>query len=401
MENVKRKREVFSFPLQDSTKTIAYRCSMGATFAAMAIRMRLTSIDEFQLLTCLKYSLWGSQSARFAEWKTGDYLVVLVEKAIAAVAQVNGKAFASKKKVWENGLYPHRIPIKFLKLIPRQERPPILGPVRDEFMQTMGPQYGSVILNQLLVPEHLAALILKTVEPTADESIPVLERIDDCLAAAQAEQTSIEKLKGKVGRKPRSAKAAEQEAPLDSEFEGSPEDSAHSAAQSRLIALGKITGSNVWIAANDQNRKYKGMPLGHGCLQRLPQLGLSEQAIKRISLIDVIWIHKGVPRCAFEVETSTSIYSGLLRMSDLLAVVPAVKIDLFIVAPRDRLPKFKAEINRPTFQSIGLTEYCRFIATEDLEALLTKIGDLVGFVSPAVVQSIAITFEAASGVATA
>jgi hypothetical protein len=359
--------------------------------------MRLTSIDEFQLLTCFKNSLWGSQSARFRDWLRGDYLVILVDKAIAAVAQVDGKPFVSKKKVWDNGVYAHRIPIKFLKLIPRSERPPILGPVRDEFIHTIGPQYGYVILNQLLLPGNLAELILKAIEHVSDESAGVLKKIDEYLASAEAEQASINKLRRKVPKAGSTSVA--QAVVLDSGFETGAEDSVHSSAQFRLITLGKITGSNVWIAANDQNRKYQGKALGDGCLNQLPQLGLSDTAIKRVSLIDVIWIQKGVPKCAFEVEASTSIYSGLLRMSDLLVVVPAVKIDLFIVAPRERFTKFKAEINRPTFQSIGLAEYCRFVSTEDLEGLLKKVTDLSGFVNPSVIESIAVPLEAQVGTA--
>jgi hypothetical protein len=36
---------------------------------------------------------------------------------------------------------------------------------------------------------------------------------------------------------------------------------------------------------------------------------------------------------AFEVEHTTAIYSGLLRMADLLSLVPNMDIKLHIVAP--------------------------------------------------------------------
>lgn len=102
-------------------------------------------------------------------------------------------------------------------------------------------------------------------------------------------------------------------------------------------------------------------------------LGLSDEATKRISLIDVIWLRQNGPVCAFEVEETTSVYSGLLRMSDLISVIPALNIKLFIVAPRERQGRFMAELNRPTFQKIGLSEFCRFIASEDLEKLVGKV----------------------------
>ena len=50
--------------------------------------------------------------------------------------------------------------------------------------------------------------------------------------------------------------------------------------------------------------------------------------------------------CAFEFETSTSVYSGLLRMSDLIAVVPALNIQLYIVAQEERRNKVLSELSR-------------------------------------------------------
>ena len=50
-----------------------------------------------------------------------------------------------------------------------------------------------------------------------------------------------------------------------------------------------------------------------------------------------------------EIEHTTSIYSGLLRMSDLVAMQPNLQIPLFIVAPDVRRNKVIEEVNRPTF----------------------------------------------------
>ena len=37
------------------------------------MRIRITKVDEFQLLTCLQHGLWGSNSARFKDWQIGAY----------------------------------------------------------------------------------------------------------------------------------------------------------------------------------------------------------------------------------------------------------------------------------------------------------------------------------------
>lgn len=80
-------------------------------------------------------------------------------------------------------------------------------------------------------------------------------------------------------------------------------------------------------------------------------------------------------------------------MSDLISVVPALNIKLFIVAPRQRQEKVMKELRRPTFKKIGLNEYCKFVAIEDLEDLLDKIKGLYGHVQPSVIEKIAIEAE--------
>lgn len=177
------------------------------------------------------------------------------------------------------------------------------------------------------------------------------------------------------------------------------EESLHSKIQQQLIQLGLISGLSVWIATNDKNRMYQGKPLGTGCLDALPNLGLSIDATKRMSLIDVIWLRQGAPLYAFEVEATTSIYSGLLRMSDLLASVPALNLHLFVVAPVLRQSKVLGELARPTFAKIGLSEYCGYIPAEELDVLVSKLSGLSGYVQPSVIETlkIAVTNATPSG----
>src|SRR4030042_2892101 len=126
-------------------------------------RLRLTKLDEFQYLTCLKHSLWGSKSARFKDWQQGDYLAFIVDKSLAGLAEVVGKPFQSDKKVWDKALYPHRIPIKFIHILSVDQRIPILGQVRDALTSAWGPSYGWGILNQQLLTENTAETIIKAI----------------------------------------------------------------------------------------------------------------------------------------------------------------------------------------------------------------------------------------------
>lgn len=85
---------------------------------------------------------------------------------------------------------------------------------------------------------------------------------------------------------------------------------------------------------------------------------------RTIELIDVLWLRKNAIVAAFEIESTTSIFSGLLRMSDLIAMQPNLNIPLYLVAPDERRNKVLSEVNRPTFSRLvpPLKEVCRYVA---------------------------------------
>ena len=77
---------------------------------------------------------------------------------------------------------------------------------------------------------------------------------------------------------------------------------------------------------------------------------------------------------AFEIESSTVIYSGLLRLNDLVLSQPNNQIDLFIVASRSKRQKLINQLIRPSFQC--LIEKCGFFAFEDVEKQWKKIEEI-------------------------
>ena len=141
----------------------------------------------------------------------------------------------------------------------------------------------------------------------------------------------------------------------------------HSHIQWLLATIGRKLGCRIWIARNDHKRTWQGHELGKLSLKQLPRLGLDDESQRTIGLIDVIWLdHRNKVAAAFEVEHTTSIYSGLLRMSDLLADAPNLNFPLYIVAQEARREKVRQQLSRPTFQALGLHEQCGFIAFETL-----------------------------------
>lgn len=133
-------------------------------------------------------------------------------------------------------------------------------------------------------------------------------------------------------------------------------DRSHSEVQAWLRDLGRALGYDVWMAANDRGRLFDGVPLSHGCLERLPPAIANAPGADSIRLIDVLWLETdGSVAAAFEVEHSTSIYSGIVRMLDL--ALSGGELDaragLFLVAPDARENEVRAQLARPAFRRIA------------------------------------------------
>ena len=151
----------------------------------------------------------------------------------------------------------------------------------------------------------------------------------------------LEDLKEKAER---AARKRHQEA-----LEDAKEASEHTQAQHVLIRIGRALGYDVFVARNDRNRSCGGDSFASLTIPQLPALGLPSEVQQTVELIDVLWFAKGSaqPVCAFEVEQSTSIYSGILRMKDLAMSVPDQQCHFYLVAPEAREQEVLAQMLRP------------------------------------------------------
>jgi type II restriction enzyme len=143
----------------------------------------------------------------------------------------------------------------------------------------------------------------------------------------------------------------------------------HARVQWLLLDLGRRTGHDVWVAIGDRDRMVGAVRLGDVSLEQIPTT-LPLPARRIMEHIDVVWFPHGTsqPSRLFEVEHSTSIVTGLLRMSDLLVSVTPAKIGwrTHIVAPARRLSKFETERTRPTFRATGLIDSCTFMSYDQV-----------------------------------
>lgn len=143
--------------------------------------------------------------------------------------------------------------------------------------------------------------------------------------------------------------------------------------QAKLVEIGAIMGFRVWTPPADRGRIKELISDRErsALLETLP-LNYDNATLDTIEQIDVLWLSGRSIVRAFEVEHTTAVYSGLLRMADLLALQPNMDIRLHIVAPVERREKVFREMQRPVFSLLErrpLKDRCSFISYEGVDAI--------------------------------
>lgn len=143
--------------------------------------------------------------------------------------------------------------------------------------------------------------------------------------------------------------------------------------QAKIAEMGAKMGFQIWVPRRDKEHVLANVSDGMkpNFLESLP-LNYNDATLRTIEEIDVIWLKGRSMARAFEVEHTTAIYSGLLRMADLLALQPNMDIRLHIVAADEKREKVLSEIKRPVFSVLErgpLYKNCTFLSYDALEEL--------------------------------
>jgi tetratricopeptide (TPR) repeat protein len=158
----------------------------------------------------------------------------------------------------------------------------------------------------------------------------------------------------------------------------------HTYIQYLLLELGGKWGFDVWIARNDQGKDVNGIYLKN-MRGFLKELNLSDDQIcDTVEWIDVVWLKDNKVVAAFEVENTTSIYSGLFRMLDLIAIQPDYTNFIYIVSPDSRKGDVLKEVNRPAFSKLlqnPLFEICKYISSSRLEKFMLTHKDVLEYLN--------------------
>jgi hypothetical protein len=134
----------------------------------------------------------------------------------------------------------------------------------------------------------------------------------------------------------------------------------HSQVQTLLACVGSLKGYDVFVPTCDVGRLDWSLT---GRFQVLEDIPSGFEPVRSVlSEIDVAWVEGGRNTIAalYEVEHSTTVYSGLLRFNDMLLTNP--NVSRFAIVSNDaRRGLFARQLFRPTFRKSGLSELCSFL----------------------------------------
>jgi predicted RNA-binding protein len=336
----------------------------------------------------------GFRESRWAtvqKIKPGDYLLCYltgVSRFIGAL-EVTSQPFKDSTPIWKDEDFPCRLKVGSVVALTPETAVPVIE-LRDRLSVFSG------MSSPIAWTGHFRGSPTKWKTSDGDA---VLEALHEAQKNPLVRPVDAAKL----ARRPKALKAkigsvtvpASEEPPTEIP-EGGREPSDHAEVQSLLLKLGSDMGFDLWVARNDRGRQVRGQKFADlpKLKSELP-LQFDEATNKTIELIDVLWLKGNAIVAAFEVESTTSIYSGLLRMSDLIAMQPNLNIPLYLVAPDERRQKVIDEVNRPTFRRLSppLSELCRFISFSDLRHRLKEAGPLIRYLKPEFLEDLSESCE--------
>ncbi|MGC1203533.1 MAG: hypothetical protein WA839_01440 [Flavobacteriaceae bacterium] len=131
------------------------------------------------------------------------------------------------------------------------------------------------------------------------------------------------------------------------------EEKLHDEMQYHLLKIGISLGFDVIPARNDKSKSFGGQSFSFISMNTFPELPCDKETQTTIELIDVLWFKKETNNIigAFEVEKSTSIYSGILRLSDLYFSISDGDEVFYIIIPNKREKDVIQQLNRPVIKN--------------------------------------------------
>lgn len=340
---------------------------------------------------------------RSSKWRTvqrmmpGDYLLCYMTglSRFFAILEVTGKPFRDEVPIWEEEVFPCRIPVRVIMSLSPEHAVPVksLRSQLSYFQDMKSPNSWS---------GHFRS---SPIEEKPEDARVVVEALEDAERDPIAREYDPRKLERRVNvYKTKSGKVSIPESDEDEADELDTEAVSVTQAQSGvtheeiqwlLLHIGEQMGLDLWVANNDRHKSFDGNEFSNfSRLRNSLPIQFDEATNKTVELIDVLWLQGNSIIAAFEIEHTTAVYSGLLRMADLVTMQPNINIPLFIVAPDERQEKVEREINRPVFAKAlkqPLPKICRYIPYSALKEKVEQAhaGGFLRYLRPDFLDEIA------------
>lgn len=366
------------------------------------MKSRTYWVDVFTGTTWQEFLNAGANVSGFSErrWATiqgmekGDYLLCYVSGIMRwiGVLEVTGKAKRDSSKIWEDSVYPARIPVCPVFTLSPETGVPMMDLLTKEqlFNYAKKPNTWKAFVRSSptrITNQKDGEAILKAIAEAQEK--PVARPVDPMELARRPGRLFTAKKLGQVT-------VPDEELPLTTEEISIEAVVSHTEIQWKLLKFGSDLGFDVWVARNDRSRKFDGKAITDIPRLRgeLP-LQFDEATNTTIELIDVLWLRDNAIVAAFEIESTTSIYSGLLRMADLIAMQPNSNIPLYIVAPDDKRDRVLTQVNRPTFKKLDppMPKRCKYISFTVLKRKISEVQQYLKYLKPEILDEIAESCE--------
>jgi hypothetical protein len=322
----------------------------------------------------------------------GDWLLCYMTgiSRFFAILEVTGDPYRSEEPVWEDAVFPCRVPVRIILELEPQFAVPVSS-LQNEL------SYFRNAKSQHSWTGHFRGSPTQEKREDAEAIIAALEY-------AQSNPVYRELDERKLNRRIYETKAGTVSIPendddrviLDELPTEEPEKpTTHEEIQWLLLHIGQEMGLDLWVARNDRSRSFQDSYFTDFARLRdsLP-IQFDRATTRTIELIDVLWLQENSIVAAFEIEHTTPVYSGLLRMADLVTMQPNISIPLFIVAPDDRRDMVRDQINRPIFSKAlkqPLPKICQYIPYSVLQEKVeqAQAGGFLRYLRPDFLDEIA------------
>lgn len=359
--------------------------------------------DLFTYKTWQEFLQAGASVSGFSEkrWstvkqmKSGDILLCYMTgiSRFFALLEVTGEPYLDESPIWQDATFPARVPVRVVLSLSPEHAVPVASLAADlSYFKNASSPYtwtGHFRGSPTLEKPDDAEIIVAALKAAVDN--PISRDYD----SRKLHRSVYQSKSGPVSIPSND----EEEDDIETGWVEPPKASiTHEEIQWLLLTLGQEMRLDVWVAKNDRTKSFQGQRFDslHRLTSSLP-IQFDQATNRTIELIDVLWLDGNSIIAAFEIEHTTAVYSGLLRMADLITMQPNINIPLYIVAPDEREEQVLKQINRPVFRSLkkSLPKVCRFIPysalTEKVEQ--AKQGRFLQYLRPEFLDELAQSAE--------